>query len=477
MIMVTRRHAARLSLASAVAAIAISLSNLTPVVSDGVKPLPRVPLGVRMIRAIVSEHDESALSASTPTSGAAEDGKAAFDESKLIRLGDVDDNGAADYAYVSSSALHMFLFDMDGTVTSHRAVALSSLAADPAKNAPEKEGPASLVQKALSASSKVSVAGADKASKEPMSEAVKADAKAGTPPTSAKKEAKDETQKETKEPTDMANVGRIAEAAVDDEVKAEAAKADRNVAGALDDDLRHEEPAAGRRKLSSVPALERTTLVTDALLVRPSSSTEGCLFTATECECDLKSAITGSGTCFTHTRSSGGADVCTERDCAASYVCMCGGSQKCSRSTETVTAWAAMSPQPSQKPPLGSGEVYCSLQKTSQAMTTLIGPMPTPKPTPPPAGCVLDGSQCTCGRGRQTVCSSHAGVDSAGRNVCTTRSCMDSYQCDCGGSSLCEHHDVTNEFWALGGAAGGGKFFCDLSSKTTTVATCLTNCA
>ncbi|GAB0494636.1 hypothetical protein MMPV_005930 [Pyropia vietnamensis] len=475
--MVSRRHTTRLSLASAVAAIGVALSsNLTPVVSDGVKLMPRVPLGIRMIRAIVSDHDESTPVASTPATGAAEDGKAAFDESKLIRLGDVDDNGAADYAYVSNSALHMFLFDTDGTVTSHRAVALSSLAADPAKDAPEKERPAREVQKALSASSKMSVAGADKASEGPVTEAVKADARADAPAIATKEEAKDEAKQETKESSDVANVRRVAEATVGEEVKAETAKADRDVIGALDDDLRREEPAAGRRKLSSVPALERAALATDTLVVRASSSTDGCLFTATECECDLKSAITDSGTCFTHTRTSEGVDICIERDCAASYVCMCGGSQKCSRSTETVMAWGAMSPQPSSKPALGSNEVYCSLQKTSRATTTLVGPMPTPKPTPPPAGCVLDGSQCTCGRGRQTICSSHAGVDSAGRNVCTTRSCMDSYQCDCGGSSLCEHHDVTNEFWALGGAAGGGKFFCDLSSKTTTVATCLTNC-
>lgn len=473
--MATRRHAARLSLASAVAAVAVSLSSsLMPVVGDGASFVPRVPLGVRMIRALVSEHDEGALSTSTRTVGSADDGSAAFDESKLIRLGDVDDNGAADYAYVSNSALHMFLFDTDGTVTSHRAVTLSSLAADPAKE--EHDTPASQVRKALSASSKMSVTVAGKANKEAESEALKVDAKAAAPATAVKQEVKDEAKKASNESTDISTVGRVAKAAAGEDLKAEAAKADRDTAGASDDDLRREEPAAGRRKLSSVPSLERAAMATDTLLVRRSSSTDGCLFTATECECDLKSAVTGSGTCFTHTRSSSGMDVCTERDCAASYVCMCGGSQKCSRSTDTVLAWAAMSPQPTRAPPLGAGESYCSQQTSSQTTTTLIGPMPTPKPTPPPAGCVLDGSQCTCGRGRQTVCASHAGVDSAGRNVCTTRSCMDSYQCDCGGSSLCEHHDVTNEFWALGGAAAGGQFYCDLSSKTTTVATCLTNC-
>nr|WOE55321.1 PhF00084.1 [Neoporphyra haitanensis] len=476
--MAARRHAVRLSLASAVAAAAVSLSsNFAPVVADGVPFVPRVSLGVRMIRALVSEHDDGALRTSTRTTGMADDGKAAFDENKLIRLGDVDDNGAADYAYVSNSALHLFLFDTDGTVTSHRAVTLNSLAADTAKEAPEPEAPASQVRKALSASSKMSVGAVDKAGKEAASKPVKADAKAAAPATVVKLEARDEAKKETKGSTDVATVGRVAEAVAGGEPKAEAAKADRDGADASDDDVRSEEPAAGRRKLSSVPALERATLAADALLVRPSSSSSGCLFTTSECECDLKSAITGSGTCFTHTRTSNGVHICTERDCAASYVCMCGGSQKCSRSTETVTAWGVTSSKSSPAPALGAGEVYCSQQTTSQATTTLVGPMPTPKPTPPPAGCVLDGSQCTCGRGRQTVCSSHAGVDSAGRNVCTTRSCMDSYQCDCGGSSLCEHHAVTNEFWALGGAAGGGRFFCDLSSKTTTVATCLSNCS
>lgn len=110
----------------------------------------------------------------------------------------------------------------------------------------------------------------------------------------------------------------------------------------------------------------------------------------------------------------------------------------------------------------------------------MVGPMPTPQPTPPPAGCVLDGTQCTCALksavGGVETCSSHDGVDGSGRNVCTTRKCLDSYVCDCAGSSLCEHHDVTNEFWGLGGAAGGGKFYCEMASKTTTVATCLSNC-
>ncbi|OSX76028.1 hypothetical protein BU14_0209s0020 [Porphyra umbilicalis] len=459
--MAIRRTTARLSLASAVAAAAISLATAPlPAAADDAAPfVPRVPMGVTMIRALVSEHDGAAMPTTVRVAGAAgvADDKAAFDESKLIRLGDVDDNGAADYAYVSNSALHMFLFDTDGAVTSHRAVMLNSLAGEPAKEA-EKETPATQVRKVLKASTKMAAAAADKV------------AKAATP------SGEGEGDKAT--PAKLAPVSHAAEAdkaerpadaKVDEPAKADAAGADDDLSGA--------EAAASRRKLSSVPAVERTSMRSDAMVVR--QSTDGCLFSTTECECDLKSAVTGSGTCFSHERTVDGVAICTERDCSPSYVCMCGGSQKCARTTETVMAWGSAPPS-SSGPPLAAGESYCTKASTTQAVTNVVGPMPTPQPTPPPAGCVLNGTQCTCALkstvGGVETCSSHDGVDGAGRNVCTTRKCMDSYVCDCAGSSVCEHHDVTNEFWGLGGAAGGGKFYCDMASKTTTVATCISNC-
>lgn len=574
--MAARRHTSRLSLASAVAVVAVSLtSTLDPVAAAAPPHAPRISMGARMIRTIVSEHDGGSAPVSAPSVGAGEEEQGSIDDTKLIRLGDIDDNGAADYAYVSQSALHVFLFSTDGGVTSHRAVMLSSLAPDAAKEEPKQETPASQVRKVLNTSSKVVAEGAAEEGKkrgapgapkaDAPSTADQADVKADTPAAAVKLETKEtsdlpsidraalaavekETKgakagtdiksasqaadiaaekdvKESKEVADLISVSRATRAAAEKEAKeaaeqlsvgpaapavaekeqpkaevtevanmltvgraasgmAEAAKAletNVNVAAPSMTDLQVVEAAVGHRKLSSLPDRERASLATDALVVRATSPTDGCLFTPTECECDLKAAITGSGTCFSHTRTENGVDICVSRDCAASYVCACGGSQKCARGTEDVLAWTAT---PTPRPPvpaLRSGESYCTQRTTAQATTTLIGPMPTPAPTPPPAGCVLDGTQCTCALkssvGGVDTCATHDGVDGSGNHVCSTRRCSDKYVCDCGGASLCEHHDVTNEFWSLGGAAGGDKFYCELASKTTTVSACLSNCA
>jgi len=92
-----------------------------------------------MIHALASQHDGAELPTTISMAGekGVADDKAAFHDSKLILFGDVDDNGGADYAYVSNFALHMFLFDTDGTMTSHRAVMLNS-AGEPAKEVEEE---------------------------------------------------------------------------------------------------------------------------------------------------------------------------------------------------------------------------------------------------------------------------------------------------------------------------------------------------
>eukprot|EP00168_Porphyra_purpurea_P001200 TRINITY_DN1152_c0_g1_i11.p1 TRINITY_DN1152_c0_g1~~TRINITY_DN1152_c0_g1_i11.p1 ORF type:complete len:418 (+),score=145.13 TRINITY_DN1152_c0_g1_i11:178-1254(+) len=341
--MAIRRTTARLSLASAVAAAALSLSAApVPAAAGGALPfVPRVPMGVTMIRALVSEHDGVAAPPTVRVADGAggADDKVSFDESKLIRLGDVDDNGAADYAYVSNAALHMFLFDTDGTVASHRAVMLNSLAGEPAKEA-DKETPATQVRKVLTASTKMAAAAADKVAKAAAPSGGGDDVKAASPSGG--------TDDGKAAPATLTAVGHAADA---DQLERKAdAKADgsaKAATDATDGDLGDAEAAAGRRKLSSVPTAERTSIPSDATVVR--QATGDCLFSDSECECDLKSAVSGSGTCFSHERTVNGIAICKERDCEPSYVCMCGGSQKCARSTEAVMAWGS-APPPSGGP-------------------------------------------------------------------------------------------------------------------------------
>lgn len=352
-----------------------------------------MPPAMHTIRTIVAEQQAADVRVSSPSAGASvvkeargavkeeaaapsgAGGADEFDPEKLIKLGDIDDNGAADYAYVTKAAdgthggsLHLFLFGTSGQVISDRAVALGASASD-----------------------------------------------------------------------------------------------------------RDAVIASVSTKLSSLDEMR--------LSVRPSLPTPSvratnadCLFTSTECECDLKSAIHGSGTCYSHVDTTGDRSRCIERDCSASYVCVCGGSQKCSRSTITSPVWV-----PTNSSGLPAGETYCERRRVAQALTEVVGPMPTPVPTPPPAGCTLTADRCTCGlksvvSGKLDVCAVHTGLDADGRDVCGARDCKDGYVCDCAGSSKCAFESVTKEFWRIGGAAPGGRNYCERASKTAVVAVCLENC-
>lgn len=343
--------------------------------------LPRtiMPPAMRTVRSIVAGQQGSKAGKGPAGAGGAAatdgaDGAREFDPAKLIKLGDIDDNGAADYAYVTKGAggggisLHLFLFDTAGQVISDKSVPLAGAGAEP-------------------------------------------------------------------------------------------------------DAL-----------LASV-SNKLTSLDTMPLSVRPSmptptvrASTPDCLFTPTECECDLKSSILGSGTCLSHVDSTADRSLCVERDCAPSYVCMCGGSQKCSRSTATSPVWVA-----TNSTGLATGETYCELRRVAQALTEVVGPMPTPVPTPPPAGCILTADRCTCGlkstvAGGVDKCAAHTGLDASGRDMCAERDCADGYVCDCAGGSTCSFVSVTKEFWKLGEAAPSGRNYCERASKTAVVSQCVENC-
>ncbi|GAB0489039.1 hypothetical protein MMPV_000254 [Pyropia vietnamensis] len=345
---------------------------------------------MRTIRTIVTEKQASdvrASSSSAAVKAAGDAGKAGvaassssggvdeFDPEKLIKLGDIDDNGATDYAYVTRAAdgsgrgsLHLFLFDTSGQVISDRAIELSTSTND-------RDAVLASVSKQLSS---------------------------------------------------------------------------------LDE-----------MRLSVRPSLPTPSV---------RATQVDCLFTSTECECDLKSAVHGSGTCYSHVETKGDQSRCVKRDCAASYVCACGGSQKCSRSTVTSPMWVATNDSG-----LPAGETFCELRRVSQAITEVVGPMPTPVPTPPPAGCTLTADRCTCGlksvvSGSLDTCAVHTGLDAEGRDVCAARDCKDGYVCDCSGSSKCAFESVTKEYWRMGDDAPGGRHYCERASKTAVVAICLENC-
>eukprot|EP00168_Porphyra_purpurea_P020149 TRINITY_DN835_c0_g2_i1.p1 TRINITY_DN835_c0_g2~~TRINITY_DN835_c0_g2_i1.p1 ORF type:complete len:430 (+),score=137.68 TRINITY_DN835_c0_g2_i1:177-1292(+) len=343
--------------------------------------LPRTYMlpGMITIRAMVQRRAAggaaSVKAASTATAGAAN----GFDPTKLIKLGDIDANGAADYAYLTTvadgggggPAMHVFLFDTGGQVMADRVVAFGGGGAgDPARGAVL----ASVSHKLTS----------------------------------------------------------------------------------LDD-----MPVRVRPVLT--PATVR-------------ASTPDCLFSTTECECDIKSAVAGAGTCYSHVSTVGDTSTCIERDCGAAYVCTCGGSQKCARATITQPTWVA-----TDAVGLPAGETHCERRRVAVATTEVVGPMPTPVPTPPPAGCTLTADRCTCGL-RSVVataldtCAVHTGLDAAGRNLCSERTCKDGYVCDCAGSSICAFEGVTKEFWQVGGDAPGGRKFCERASKTGVVAVCVDKC-
>lgn len=354
-----------------------------------------MPPAMRTIRTIVAEKQAATVRASGAAAAAKVDGDAGeegrgvaapsaatvaaaadeFDPEKLIKLGDIDGNGATDYAYVTKAvagsrggSLHLFLFDTSGQVLSDRAVPLG-------------ESPSDRDAVLASVSNKLT---------------------------------------------------------------------------SLDE-----------MRLSVRPALATPSVRATA---------RDCLYTPTECECDLKSAVRGSGTCYSHVDTTGDRSRCIERDCSPSYVCVCGGSQKCSRSTVTSPVWVATTASG-----LPAGETYCERRPVAQALTEVVGPMPTPVPTPPPPGCTLTADRCTCGlksvvSGSLDKCAVHTGLDADGRDVCGERDCKDGYVCDCSGSSKCAYESVTKEFWRMGGGAPGDRHYCERASKTAVVAVCLENC-
>ncbi|OSX74769.1 hypothetical protein BU14_0268s0010 [Porphyra umbilicalis] len=342
-----------------------------------------MPPGMRTIRTIVQQR---AAGGSASVKAAANDDAAgapgaadAFDPAKLIKLGDIDANGAVDYAYAikaggngGGASLHLFLFGTDGQVMADRAIALDDAGGGGGGGGDGVLAPASHKLTSL-------------------------------------------------------------------------------------DDM----PMSVRPSMAATPV---------------HASTPDCLFTDTECECDLKPAAAGSGTCYSHVSTSGDTSVCVERDCGTSYVCLCGGSQKCARATVTQPTWVA-----TDAAGLPAGETHCARRRVAVATTEVVGPMPTPVPTPPPAGCTLTADRCTCGlksvvAAELDTCAVHTGLDAAGRNVCAERDCKDGYVCDCSGGSTCAFEAVTKEFWQVGGDAPGGRKYCERASKTGVVAVCVDKC-
>jgi len=363
----------------------LALAAATAASAPSTRPRIRLPAAMRTIRALVRQRAAGG-GASAPASAVNEPAAAAgdaadeFDPTKLIHLGDIDGNGAADYAYVTRSgggggggaSLHVFLFGTDGQVVGDRAIAV----------------------------------GGDRAGGGGTGGGVLA-------PVSHKLTSLD----------DM--------------------------------------PMSVRPAVAAPPAR---------------ASTPACLFTTTECACDLQAAPVGTGTCYSHVATVGGTSRCVERDCGASYVCVCGGSQKCARATVTRPTWVA-----TDGAGLPAGETRCARRRVAVATTEVVGPMPTPLPTPPPAGCTLTADRCTCGlrsvvAGTPDACAVPTGLDVAGRDVCAERPCKDGYVCDCSGGSTCAFEAVTKEFWRVAGDAPGGRKYCERASKTGVVAVCLEKC-
>lgn len=199
-----------------------------------------------------------------------------------------------------------------------------------------------------------------------------------------------------------------------------------------------------------------------------------CFFNDTACQCELKSAVVGSQTCYDEAGSDAfGHTLCRARDCRPSYTCSCDGPKYCERKRETQTIF-------SYHGPYSGGKVLCHRERVTRDITTLVPGAQIPlSPVESPA-VVLGGlngyndTHCLCSFKKDVVgaptCLDFSRVVATSAIICTTRPCRikeDDVVCDMGGKMLCSHKEVTTKVFVNNGPVPGrpGEVYCHEQSS------------
>lgn len=210
------------------------------------------------------------------------------------------------------------------------------------------------------------------------------------------------------------------------------------------------------------------------LSVRPASSGV-CFFNETNCACGMKTAEQGSASCYdiAGTDIGTGKTTCQARDCMASYVCSCDGTEFCSRTEETRQV---LVPDGSA----GGDNVFChSASMTSTTNTLLVG-IPLPSVQVAEDLSYFNATHCRCASKAEVTapyqCLDVLQTNSPVAVICTSRVCNvneNELTCDAFGSSYCKREVVSNNHYVNDGSVAGeaGSFYCHLVASTKDILT------
>lgn len=189
-----------------------------------------------------------------------------------------------------------------------------------------------------------------------------------------------------------------------------------------------------------------------------------CFFNETNCACGLKSSEAGSATCLDVVGSDPdtGRTLCQARDCEASFVCSCDGTDLCARSETTRQVYTPESLA-------GNGQVYCFQTSMTTTINTVLEGVPIPTPEVTEELSPFNATHCRCSLKKELVepyqCLDFKRTEANIAVVCSTRDCNfspEDYTCDGVGTSYCTRTFVRNSHYVNDGEVAGeeGAVYC-----------------
>jgi FG-GAP repeat len=206
-----------------------------------------------------------------------------------------------------------------------------------------------------------------------------------------------------------------------------------------------------------------------------------CFFNETHCGCRT---FPSTSTCLDAVATEQGKTVCLQRPCQSGFKCDCAGTHLCNRRRTTESNYAVLPGAPTDR-----SLVYCGILTTELVRTDVIegAAIPTPAPaTQVSFNNVWTPTQCMCSREADILSGSKECLDfarqEANDTICTIRACniagSEKMICDAGGSSVCSHKTMSKSAYARAGddSLVSGETQCALQTKEVEVVTCIDNC-
>lgn len=224
-----------------------------------------------------------------------------------------------------------------------------------------------------------------------------------------------------------------------------------------------------------VPATSNKLDITklDSLLIRASIPNQ-CFFNETHCACGMKSSDKGSASCLDVIDNdlTTGKARCVARDCAASYVCMCDGTELCKRVDNVGEVWFP-------EEDAGSGQVFCVKKNVTRSSNIVQVGARIPVAETADNLSTFNATHCRCSPKQELVapyeCLDFLRTIENVAVFCTSRDCNvgDDYACDGMGTSYCKREFVARTHFVNDGVlvSEPGVVYCHQVSSLVEIVT------